>query len=201
MAGRDSNLDAGTGPWLVVGLGNPGPSYANNRHNIGAMVAEVLADRMGARLTSHKSRADVAEGRLGGHRAVIARPRSFMNESGGPVAGLSSYFRIPPERLVVVHDELDLPFGTVRLKDGGGDGGHNGLRSLRRSLGTGDYMRVRVGLGRPPRRVDPADFVLRDFSPQERTDVPDIVERAADAVATFIDEGLAATQNRYHADG
>ena len=205
MAGREAataaGTDVGTGPWLVVGLGNPGPSYANNRHNVGAMVVDVLADRMGARLKSHKSRADVAQGRLGGHGVVIARPRVFMNESGGPVAGLSAFFRVPPHRLVVVHDELDLPFGSVRLKDGGGDGGHNGLRSLRRSLGTGGYLRLRVGVGRPPGRMDPADFVLRDFSPTERKQVPEIVERAADAIQGLLDEGLAATQNRYHADG
>jgi PTH1 family peptidyl-tRNA hydrolase len=196
-----ADADSGASPWLVVGLGNPGPSYANHRHNVGAMVVDVLAERMGARLKSHKGRADVAEGRLGGHRVVLARPRSYMNESGGPVAGLSSFFRISPQRLIVIHDELDIPFGAVRLKYGGGDGGHNGLRSVRGSLGTGDYVRVRVGVGRPPGRVDPAEFVLRDFSPHERKEVPEIVGRAADAVQTLLDDGLAATQNRYHADG
>jgi PTH1 family peptidyl-tRNA hydrolase len=124
-----------------------------------------------------------------------------MNESGGPVAGLSAFFRIPAERLIVIHDELDIPFGTVRIKDGGGDGGHNGLRSLRRSLGTGNYVRVRLGVGRPPGRVDPADFVLRDFSPSERADVALLLERAADAVESILDEGLEAAQNRFHADG
>ncbi|MDX6284909.1 MAG: peptidyl-tRNA hydrolase, family [Frankiales bacterium] len=196
-----ADADSDGSPWLVVGLGNPGPTYANNRHNVGAMVLDLLAERMGARLKSHKGRADVAEGRLDGHRVVLARPRSYMNESGGPVAGLSSFFRISPQRLVVIHDELDIPFGTVRLKYGGGDGGHNGLRSVRASLGTGDYVRVRVGVGRPPGRVDPAEFVLRDFSPPERKEVPEILGRAADAVQTLIDDGLAATQNRYHADG
>lgn len=195
------DADGADGAWLVVGLGNPGPSYANNRHNAGAMVLDVLADRMGARLKSHKGRADIAEGRLSGHRVILARPRSYMNESGGAVAGLRAFFRIPPERILVIHDELDIPFGTVRLKVGGGDGGHNGLRSLRRSLGTGDYPRVRVGVGRPPGRVDPADFVLRDFSPRERTELPVIIERAADAAESLLDEGLEAAQNRYHADG
>lgn len=187
--------------WLVVGLGNPGTSYANNRHNAGAMVLDLLADRMGGRLKSHKGRADIAEGRLSGRRVILARPRSYMNESGGAVAGLRAFFRIPPERLLVVHDELDIPFGAVRLKVGGGDGGHNGLRSLRRSLGTGDYVRVRVGVGRPPGRVDPAEFVLRDFSPRERAELPVIIERAADAVEAVLDGGPEAAQNRYHADG
>lgn len=200
-SGRDGGTAGAIEPWLVVGLGNPGPSYAKNRHNAGAMVVDVLADRMGARLKSHKSRADVAEGRLAGHRLVLARPRSFMNESGGPVAGLSAFFRIPADRLVVIHDELDIPFGNVRLKVGGGDGGHNGLRSLRRSLGTGDYVRVRLGVGRPPGRVDPADFVLRDFSPSERTELPLLLERAADAVECLLGEGLDGAQNRFHADG
>ena len=117
-------------PWLVVGLGNPGPKYAGNRHNVGQMVVDLLAERVGGRFTKHKSRADVVEGRLGGHRVILAKPLSYMNESGGPVAGLRSYFRVPPERTVVVHDELDIPFDSVRLKRGGGEGGHNGLRRL-----------------------------------------------------------------------
>jgi PTH1 family peptidyl-tRNA hydrolase len=143
----------------------------------------------------------VAEGRLAGQRVVVARPRSYMNESGGPIAGLRAFFRISPDHLVVIHDELDLPFGVIRLKAGGGDGGHNGLRSLRSSLGTGDYVRVRVGIGRPPGRMDPADFVLKDFTAPERRELPVILERAADAVESVLDDGLAAAQNRYHADG
>jgi PTH1 family peptidyl-tRNA hydrolase len=201
-AGHDDGADA---PWLVVGLGNPGPSYAGHRHNVGAMVADLLAERIGSRFKAHKgrhgTRADVAEGRLAGQRVVVARPRSYMNESGGPIAGLRAFFRIAPDHLVVIHDELDLPFGVIRLKAGGGDGGHNGLRSLRSSLGTGDYVRVRVGIGRPPGRMDPADFVLKDFTAPERRELPVILERAADAVESVLDDGLAAAQNRYHADG
>ncbi|HVE26006.1 MAG TPA: aminoacyl-tRNA hydrolase, partial [Sporichthya sp.] len=145
--------------WVVVGLGNPGPEYLANRHNIGFLVLDVLAGRAGASLKGHKARAEVAETRLGGPGGppvVLARPRSYMNESGGPVSGLLKYYDVPPERLVVIHDELDLPFAALRAKFGGGDNGHNGLKSLRRSLGTGDYYRVRFGVGRPPGRMDPA---------------------------------------------
>ena len=151
-------------PWVVVGLGNPGPEYERTRHNVGAMVAAVLSERAGGRFARHRrAHADAVECRLAGHRAVIAVPRSYMNESGGPVASLLGFYKAPVERLVVLHDELDIPFGALRLKLGGGDNGHNGLRSLRRSLGTGDFYRVRVGIGRPPGRQDPADFVLRPF--------------------------------------
>ncbi|HEV2087340.1 MAG TPA: aminoacyl-tRNA hydrolase, partial [Cryptosporangiaceae bacterium] len=152
--------------FLVVGLGNPGPSYAGNRHNVGHAVVDLLADRVGGRFKRHRSRAEIIEGRLGdlpGHRVVVAKPLSFMNESGGPVAGLRDFFKLASERIIVVHDELDLPFGAVRLKLGGGDNGHNGLRSVTRSLGTREYLRVRVGIGRPPGRQDPADYVLKDF--------------------------------------
>ncbi len=135
--------------WLVVGLGNPGPGYAGNRHNVGFMVADLLAGRMGAKFKSHKTRADVVEGRLAGGRVVLAKPRTYMNESGGPVSGLRDFFKVPLDRLVVVHDELDLPYGGLRLKLGGGDNGHNGLKSLRRSLGSGEFHRVRFGIGRP----------------------------------------------------
>ncbi|GAA3397451.1 aminoacyl-tRNA hydrolase [Cryptosporangium minutisporangium] len=187
------------GPWLVVGLGNPGPKYAGNRHNVGQMVVDLLAERIGGRFTKHKSRAEVVEGRLGGHRVVLAKPLSYMNESGGPVAGLRSYYRIPPGRTIVVHDELDIPFDAVRLKRGGGDNGHNGLRSISTSLGTRDYLRVRVGIGRPPGRQDPADFVLRDFSAVERKDLPFLVDTAADAVEALLGADLAAVQNTFHA--
>ena len=146
------------GPWLVIGLGNPGPSYAATRHNIGARVVEVLADRVRASFKSHKTRADVVETRFGADRVVLAKPRSYMNESGGPVCALRDFFKSSPDRMVVVHDELDLPFGSLRVKSGGGDNGHNGLKSLRRSLGSGEFYRVRVGIGRPPGRQDPADW-------------------------------------------
>ncbi|TYB46485.1 aminoacyl-tRNA hydrolase [Actinomadura chibensis] len=185
--------------WLVVGLGNPGPSYAKNRHNAGFMVLDVLAARVGGRFKSHRARADVLEGRLAGARAVLAKPRSFMNESGGPVKGLCDFYKAPVERLVVVHDELDIPFGAIRLKQGGGDNGHNGLRSITKSLGTREYPRVRFGVGRPPGRMDPAAFVLKDFSAAERKDLDLEVDRAADAVEALISDGLGAAQNVFHA--
>jgi peptidyl-tRNA hydrolase, PTH1 family len=185
--------------WLVAGLGNPGPQYAGNRHNCGFMTADVLARRMGARFTRSRSRAMVADGRLASAVVTLAKPLSFMNLSGGPVAAVSAYYKIPVERIVVVHDELDLPFGVLRLKQGGGDGGHNGLRSVTAALGTHDYLRVRVGIGRPPGRMDPADYVLRDFSPAERKLLPEVLERSADAVESLLARGLAAAQNEFHA--
>jgi PTH1 family peptidyl-tRNA hydrolase len=194
--------EAADGPWLVIGLGNPGPDYAGHRHNVGVVVLDVLADRVGGRLRAHpRGRAEVLEGRLGGPpgvRVVLARPRSYMNDSGGPVASLRDYYGIGPARLVVVHDEIDLPYGTLRVKLGGGDNGHNGLRSLRRALGTGDYHRVRFGVGRPPGRQDPAEFVLRDFTAAERKELPVLVDRTADAVESLLVEGLAATQAAYN---
>lgn len=185
--------------WLVVGLGNPGPTHAGNRHNAGFMVADVLVGRTGSRWRGHKGRADVVEGRWGPDRVVVAKPRSYMNESGGPVAALRDYFQVPLDRLVVLHDELDIPFGALRVKLGGGDNGHNGLRSVRRSLGSGEFARVRFGIGRPPGRLDPATFVLRDFSPAERKELPLLLDRAADAVESLVANGLAATQNAYNA--
>jgi PTH1 family peptidyl-tRNA hydrolase len=187
--------------WLVVGLGNPGPQYLANRHNIGFLVLDVLAERAGASFKGHKARAEVAETRLGGRggpRVVLARPRSYMNESGGPVAGLVQYYDVPVERLVVIHDELDLPFAALRLKLGGGDNGHNGLKSLRRSLGTGEFHRVRFGVGRPPGRMDPATFVLRDFNAAERKDLDLEIDRAADAVEMLIRDGLERAQNAFN---
>jgi PTH1 family peptidyl-tRNA hydrolase len=184
---------------LVVGLGNPGPSYAGNRHNIGFLVADELADRAGGgRFRSHRSGAEVLEGRLAGRRVVLAKPKSFMNLSGGPVTSLARFFKIPPDAIVVVHDELDIPFDAVRLKLGGGDNGHNGLRSITKSLGTKDYHRIRVGIGRPPGRMDPADFVLRDFSGTERKELAFVVDKAADATEALLTQGLEAAQNRFH---
>jgi len=187
-----------TGPWLVLGLGNPGPQYAGNRHNVGFMVLDVLADRVGGRFKSHKARGEVVETRVADQRAVLAKPRSYMNTSGGPAAALRDFFKAPIEKIVVVHDELDLESGALRLKLGGGDNGHNGLKSLRQSLGSGDFYRVRLGIGRPPGRQDPADFVLRDFSAAERKDLGVHLERAADAIETLIGAGLAAAQNAYN---
>lgn len=184
--------------WLVVGLGNPGSGYSGNRHNVGFMVLDLLAERMSARFKAHKSRADIVEGRLGGHRVVLAKPRSYMNESGGPVASLRDFFKVPLDRLVVVHDELDLPFSGLRLKMGGGDNGHNGLKSIRRSLGSGEFNRVRFGIGRPPGRMDAAAFVLRDFGTAERKELDVEVDRAADSVQALVSDGLERAQNVYN---
>jgi peptidyl-tRNA hydrolase, PTH1 family len=189
------------GPFLVVGLGNPGPSYAGNRHNVGAMVLDELAARAGVKLSPGKgkrARTLIGEGRLAGRRVVLARPTAYMNESGGPVRGLLDYHSIPPTDLVVLHDELDIPFASVRLKRGGGEGGHNGLRSISRSTGTKDYLRVRVGIGRPPGRQDPADFVLKDFSATERKELDLLVTEAADAAEELLAQGLEAAQNVVH---
>ena len=184
--------------WLVVGLGNPGPEYSGNRHNVGFGVLDVLASRVGDRFKSHKSRADVIEGRLAGQRVVLAKPRSYMNESGGPVSSLRDFFKVPLERLVVVHDELDLPYAGLRLKLGGGDNGHNGLKSLRRSLGSGDFNRVRFGIGRPPGRMDAAAFVLRDFSAAERKELDVLVEQAADSIEALVVDGMDKAQNTFN---
>ncbi len=186
------------GLWLVVGLGNPGPEYSGNRHNVGFGVVEALAARMGGRFKSHKARADVIEGRLAGQRVVLAKPRSYMNESGGPVSALSDFFKVPLERLVVVHDELDLPYAGLRLKLGGGDNGHNGLKSMRRSLGSGDFNRVRFGIGRPPGRMDAAAFVLRDFGAAERKELDVLIEHAADAIEALVVDGMEKAQNTFN---
>ena len=191
---------ASTERWLIAGLGNPGSGYAGNRHNCGFMVADVLADRMGAPFKRDRSRARVAVGRLAGHPVTLAKPQTFMNLSGRPVAALRTFYKIPVEHIVVIHDELDIPFGAIRLKQGGGDNGHNGLRSVTAALGTRDYLRVRVGIGRPPGRMDPADFVLHDFSAAERKALPDVLERCADAVEVLLQRGLAAAQNEFHSD-
>jgi len=193
-----------TAPWLVVGLGNPGPAYAHNRHNVGFRIADVLADRAGVRFSRHRRAvAAVAEGRLGGvpggPKLVLAKPMTYMNLSGGPVVGLVNFYKIPRERIVVVHDELDIPYGQLRLKLGGGEGGHNGLRSVSSALGSRDYLRVRFGIGRPPGRQDPADYVLSDFSTAERKELDVLIDRAADAVETLIAKGLETAQNIYHA--
>lgn len=188
--------------WLVVGLGNPGPSYAGNRHNIGYLVADELATRVGSGFRPHKTgRADVVEGRLGGPggaRVVLARPRCYMNETGGPVSALAKFYKIPVERIIAIHDELDIDFDTLRVKRGGGDNGHNGLRSIRRSMDSGEFYRVRVGIGRPPGRQSPADFVLSDYSSAERRVLPFQIDKAADAVESLITDGLEKTQSSYN---
>jgi PTH1 family peptidyl-tRNA hydrolase len=189
---------------LVVGLGNPGPQYAGTRHNIGAMAVEALAGSLSGGLSAHRRcRAEVFEGRLGplGHgatRIVLARSRGFMNESGGPVSCLMEFYKVPLEQLVVLHDELDLPLGGLRIKQGGGDNGHNGLRSLRRSLDSGEFLRIRLGIGRPPGRQDPADFVLKPFAGSERTEVDLLVGEAVDAVEILVRQGLEPAQNQFN---
>lgn len=185
--------------WLVIGLGNPGQEYVGNRHNAGRMVVELLAARIGARFKRHRSQADIAEGTLAEVPVTLGIPRSYMNLSGGPVAGLRDFYKIPVSRIIVIHDELDVPFGEIRLKLGGGAGGHNGLRSVSAALGSPDYYRVRLGIGRPPGRMDPASFVLRDFAAAERKELPLVIDRCADAVEELIRHGLEPAQNAFHA--
>ena len=190
--------------WLVVGLGNPGPTYAGHRHNIGYLVVDELVRRQGSPLRAHKSgRAEVLEGRLAppGRRGSPGRARApaHVHERGRRAGeALASFYGVPPERIVAVHDELDIPFETMRVKLGGGDNGHNGLRSMRSSLGTGDFYRLRVGIGRPPGRQDPADFVLSNYSSTEKKALPFEVDRAADAVESLVTEGLEKTQQRFN---
>lgn len=186
-------------PWLVVGLGNPGPKYADTPHNVGWLVVDELAGRSGSRLGSaRRAKAQVAAVRMSGHPVLLVKPTDFMNNSGGPTKALLSYYHSPPDRLVVVHDELDLAPNALRLKFGGGDNGHNGLRSLRSSLGSGDYYRVRVGVGRPIGRQDPVDYLLRPMPAALRADLPVTIARAADAVEMLIGSGLAAAQNSFN---
>ncbi|HEY0532014.1 MAG TPA: aminoacyl-tRNA hydrolase [Actinoplanes sp.] len=187
--------------WLVAGLGNPGKEYAGNRHNVGFMIADLLASRIGARFgRSKRAHAEVAEGRLGfgGPRLVVVKPLTYMNLSGAPVVSLAQFFKVPVANVIAAHDELDVPFGEVRAKRGGGEGGHNGLRSMSKSLASKEYARVRFGVGRPPGRQDPADYVLSDFSSAERKELDFLVDRAADVVEAIILEGVEWAQNKYH---
>jgi PTH1 family peptidyl-tRNA hydrolase len=186
--------------WLVVGLGNPGAQYAGNRHNVGQMVADELAGRLGAGFKTHKTPSRVAEAflRPGGPKLILAKPNSYMNTSGGPVSALLKFYQVPVDRLIVVHDELDIPFDTVRLKRGGGHGGHNGLRDIQKAAGSPEFTRVRVGIGRPPGRQEAADYVLKDFSGTERPQLPSLLSDAADAVEAIASDGLVAAQQRFH---
>ncbi|GHD09827.1 aminoacyl-tRNA hydrolase [Zhihengliuella salsuginis] len=185
--------------WLVAGLGNPGPGYTHNRHNIGQHVADELADRLGANFKTHKARAQVAEGRLGigGPRLVVAKPMTYMNLNGGPVSALSKFYSIPPANIIALHDEIDIDFNTVRLKLGGSENGHNGLRDMSKALGTKNYLRVRIGVGRPPGRMDAAAFVLKDFNAAEKKELPFLLDDAADAAALLVTDGLEAAQARF----
>lgn len=186
-------------PLLVVGLGNPGLQYARTRHNLGFMVADVLAARIGSTFKVHKrSGAEVVTGRLGHRPVVLAKPRCYMNESGRQIGPLAKFYSIAPSEVVVIHDELDIDFGKVRLKVGGGEGGHNGLRSVAQALGSREFQRVRIGIGRPPGRQDPAAFVLENFSSTESAEVPTLCELAADATELLVETGLAAAQNQVH---
>ena len=192
----------GVDAWLVVGLGNPGAKYARNRHNVGFMIADLLASRIGVKFSRvRRAAADAAEGHLrpGGPKLVIAKPTTFMNLLGSPTVALAQFYKIPPARVIAVHDELDLEFGTIRVKIGGGEGGHNGLRSISSSMATKEYVRVRFGIGRPPGRMDPADYVLGDFAGGQRKELEFLIDRATDIVESVIEIGVEPTQNKYHA--
>lgn len=189
--------------WLIVGLGNPGPQYEHTRHNIGQMVVDELVSRRNERYSAHKANARVVETwlRPGGPKMVLAKPNSYMNVSGGPVSGLAKYYGVAPERVIVVHDELDIPFDSLRMKSGGGHGGHNGVRDTAKALDTPDFLRVRVGIGRPPGRQDPADWVLAPFPAAQREELSLAVQDAADAVEEIVENGLLSAQQRFHARG
>ena len=188
--------------WLVVGLGNPGPEYVATRHNIGAMVVEILATQNKARWTTHKSRTDVAAFKIGvgsdAASVILAKSKSYMNESGGPIKALATFYKVDTSRIIVIHDELDIPFDVIRVKLAGGDNGHNGLKSLTSSLGTANYFRVRMGIGRPIGRQDPADFVLKPFAVAEKKALEDFLIRGAAAVESLISNGLEATQQNFN---
>jgi PTH1 family peptidyl-tRNA hydrolase len=187
------------GAWLVVGLGNPGPTYASTRHNIGAMVIDELVSQSAGKLTRHKrALAEVCETRIGGAQTILVKPLSYMNESGGPVKALASFYKVAPEQILVLHDELDIPLAAIRVKFGGGDNGHNGLKSIRSAFNTGDWHRIRLGIGRPPGQQDPADFVLRSFASTEASQVAELKAQGGEAVSCLITQGLVAAQNAYN---
>jgi len=183
---------------LIVGLGNPGRDYAGNRHNVGWQVADHFVRAMNWRFTKRQNDALVALGRIGDARVVVAKPQTFMNLSGRAVQPLAKFYKAPPERMLVIYDDLDLPFGAIRLREQGGTGGHNGMKSIIERMGSGDFPRLRIGIGRPPGRMDAADYVLRDFDAGERAELPDVLERAASAVETFIVEGIGAAMNTHN---
>jgi len=188
--------------WLVVGLGNPGDEYAATRHNVGQMVIDHLAKRHDVKLSTHKSRTDIAAYKLGvgvdAHSIILAKSKSYMNESGGPIKALASFYSVEPAKIIVLHDELDIPYAAIRTKVAGGDNGHNGLKSLTSSLGTADYYRVRLGIGRPMGQQDPGDFVLKQFSKEEKKTLDEFIDRGADCVEFFIEKGLDLTQSKFN---
>lgn len=185
--------------YLVVGLGNPGPNYARNRHNVGQMLIDVLADRFNVSLKPHKSNALVAEIKMvGGPRLILAKPLSFMNLSGGPTSSLLKFYSLGVENLIVAHDELDIPPATFRLKQSGGHGGHNGLRDIIAAIGSNEFARVRIGIGRPPGTQDAADYVLKNFSSNEKDQLNQTLELAADAVEEIATSGITVAQAKFH---
>ena len=188
--------------WLVVGLGNPGPEYEATRHNIGQLVVDQLAKSNSAKWSSHKSRCDIAEFKLGvgidAPSVIVAKSKSYMNESGGPIKALATFYSVEPTNIIVLHDELDIPYAAIRAKVAGGDNGHNGLKSLTSSFGTADYFRVRLGIGRPMGQQDPGDFVLKQFSKEEKKDLEEFIERGADCVEFLIEKGLDLTQSKFN---
>ena len=183
--------------WIVIGLGNPGPEYERTRHNIGAMVINQLAIQNGAKFSNHKSRADVAQFKIAGTSVVAATLRCYMNESSGPTKSITDYFKVKSDHLIVVHDELDIPFQAIRLKQGGGDNGHNGLKSITGVMGP-EYFRIRMGIGRPIGRQDPADFVLKPFSADERKELPNFVGNGVSAITSLITNGLTKAQSEFN---
>ena len=188
--------------WLVVGLGNPGNQYAATRHNVGQMVIDHLVKRHNLKLSSHKSRTDIAAYKLGvggeAHSVILAKSKSYMNESGGPIKALATFYSVEPAKIIVLHDELDIPYAAIRAKIAGGDNGHNGLKSLTSSFGTADYFRIRLGIGRPMGQQDPGDFVLKQFSKEEKKDLEEFIDRGADCVEFLIDKGLELTQSKFN---
>jgi PTH1 family peptidyl-tRNA hydrolase len=188
--------------WLVVGLGNPGDQYAATRHNVGQMVIDQLVKRHSVKLASHKSRTHIAAYKLGvgidAHQIILAKSQSYMNETGGPIKALANFYSVEPEKIIVLHDELDIGFAAIRTKLGGGDNGHNGLKSMTSAFDTPDYYRVRLGIGRPMGQQDPADFVLKQFSKEEKKDLDEFIERGADVVEFLIEKGLELTQGKFN---
>jgi peptidyl-tRNA hydrolase, PTH1 family len=197
-AARPDGGDEAGGPWIVLGLGNPDDEYGNTRHNAGAMVVAVLAERAGAKLKRSRNRAQVAEIRDGDARVVLARPNSYVNESGGPASLLARWYKTPVERIIVVHDEIDLPHGKLQLRRDGGTAGHNGLKDVAKALGSPDFLRVRIGVGRPPGRKDPADYVLEPIAKRDAEDFAVLVERAADAAMDLVHLPLERAQDRHN---
>jgi PTH1 family peptidyl-tRNA hydrolase len=188
--------------WLVVGLGNPGPEYAATRHNVGQMVVDVLASQYRVKWSTHKSRTDVAAFKIGvgvdAESVIIAKSKSYMNESGGPIKALAAFYKVDPSHIIVLHDELDIPFAAIRSKLGGGDNGHNGLKSLTSAFSTAEYFRIRLGIGRPIGQQDPADFVLKPFSSAEKKGLEEFLTRASETVESLITKGLEKTQQDFN---